>query len=345
MKTITPSEAESQLCERLFQVTRRVDPNVTALTGLCRLSGGANQETWSFTAQSPAGETPMILRRTMASGKPATSPEPAAMSTMALEACLLGHAASAGVAVPQVQTVLEPDDGIGDGFLMNFVAGETLGGRIVRDTAFTGARKVLAYQCGQALAAIHQIPVAPLPDLPVLTAIETIDGYLAQHRASGTLRPVFELAFQWLGNNLPSPPEQNVLVHGDFRNGNLIVGGKGLRAVLDWELAHLGDPMEDLGWLCVNSWRFGRTDLPVGGFGHRKDLIAGYEAGGGSVDIARVRFWEVLGCLKWGIMCQGMASAPPDGKPRRVERAAIGRRSSETEIDLLNLLAPCEGDK
>jgi aminoglycoside phosphotransferase (APT) family kinase protein len=129
-------------------------------------------------------------------------------------------------------------------------------------------------------------------------------------------------------------------VHGDFRNGNLMVGEDGLRAVLDWELAHWGDPMEDLGWLCVNSWRFGKLELPVGGFGTREQLFEGYAEGGGVVDAARVHYWEVFGTLKWGVICQSMAHAYLTGAERNVERAAIGRRASEAEIDLLMLLAP-----
>jgi aminoglycoside phosphotransferase (APT) family kinase protein len=130
------------------------------------------------------------------------------------------------------------------------------------------------------------------------------------------------------------------LVHGDFRNGNLMVGEDGLRAVLDWELAHLGDPMEDLGWLCVNSWRFGRHELPVGGFGTREQLFAGYVEAGGTLHADSVHYWEVFGTLKWGVICESMAMAYLRGAERNVERATIGRRASEAEIDLLCLLAP-----
>jgi aminoglycoside phosphotransferase (APT) family kinase protein len=88
----------------------------------------------------------------------------------------------------------------------------------------------------------------------------------------------------------------------------------------------------------VNSWRFG-APAPVGGFGEREDLFAGYEqAGGRRVDPERVRFWEILGTLKWGIMCMMMYGIFESGADRSVERAAIGRRASETEIDLLDLL-------
>jgi aminoglycoside phosphotransferase (APT) family kinase protein len=130
------------------------------------------------------------------------------------------------------------------------------------------------------------------------------------------------------------------LVHGDFRHGNLIIGSEGLRAVLDWELAHLGDPMEDLGWICVNSWRFGEIDKPVGGFGSREELFAGYEEAGRRVDPDRVKFWEVMGTLRWGVMCCGMMQRFRIGPDHSMERAMIGRRSSETEIDLLRLLVP-----
>ncbi len=130
-------------------------------------------------------------------------------------------------------------------------------------------------------------------------------------------------------------------MHGDFRHGNLMIGPDGIRAVLDWELAHLGDPMEDLGWICVNSWRFGVIDKPVGGFGTYEELFSGYEAASGiAVDAARVKFWEVMGTLRWGVMCVGMMQRFRLGPDHSMERAMIGRRSSETEIDLLRLLAP-----
>jgi aminoglycoside phosphotransferase (APT) family kinase protein len=151
---------------------------------------------------------------------------------------------------------------------------------------------------------------------------------------------VFELALRWLADNDPGPSKDVTLVHGDFRLGNLVVGPDGVRAVLDWELAHLGDPMEDLGWICVNSWRFGEIDKPVGGFGSREDLFAGYEEAGRKADPERVKFWEVMGTLRWGVMCCGMMRRFRTGPDHSMERAMIGRRASETEIDLLRLLAP-----
>ena len=203
-----------------------------------------------------------------------------------------------------------------------------------------GAREGLAHQCGEALARIHGIDVEALPALRRAPPAVELAHYEAQYRSHGLHKPVFELALQWLKTHGPTDSGRLGLVHGDFRNGNLIVGENGLRAVLDWELAHLGDPMEDLGWLCVNSWRYGRHELPVGGFGTREQLFAGYAEAGGVVDAARVHYWEVLGTLKWGVICQSMAQAYLTGAERTLERVAIGRRASEAEIDLLVLLAP-----
>ena len=151
-------------------------------------------------------------------------------------------------------------------------------------------------------------------------------------------RPVFELAISWLREN-PPPSSPPVLVHGDFRLGNLIVDKDGLAAVLDWELAHLGDAREDIAWLCVNSWRFGHSENRVGGFGQLGDLLSAYaDAGGPTFSAEEIDWWEILGSLKWGIMCMIMYEAYRSGADPSVERAAIGRRVSETEIDLLNLL-------
>jgi len=308
----------------------------TQIEGLKRLSGGASQETWAFDAIGPAGTQPLILRRTpggKALGKTGTA------VPLSTEAAVIARAAKAGVKVPEVKYVLNDGDGLGKGFVMARIEGETIARKILRDDAYAAARKKLAFQCGEAMAQVHSASVDGVEGLQELGLGPQLKTYLDLYDGLGEPHPVFELAFRWLEDNKPS--EQALgLVHGDFRNGNIIVGPDGLRAVLDWELCHFGDPMEDLGWICVNSWRFGESQNPVGGFGQYTDLFAGYEAaGGGTVDGPRVHYWEVFGTLKWGIMCMLMVSAFRSGVDRSVERAAIGRRASETEIDLLNLIA------
>jgi hypothetical protein len=152
---------------------------------------------------------------------------------------------------------------------------------------------------------------------------------------------MIDFAARWLLEHLPPPCEPR-LVHGDFRNGNLMMTPeRGVVAVLDWELAHLGDPVRDLGWLATNSWRFGRSDLEVGGFGTIDDMLAGYESASGvRIHPDHVKFWIAFGSFWWAVGCLTMAQAYRLGLDRSVERAAIGRRSSECQIDCVNLLIP-----
>jgi aminoglycoside phosphotransferase (APT) family kinase protein len=301
-----------------------------------RLSGGASQETWAVDAGAGGESEALILRR-----RPGGASAGSGMAIdLATEARLLGLAAQAGVPVAAVRHVLAPEDGLGSGYLMERLAGETIPRKVLRDAALAEVRPRLARQCGEILARIHAVPIESLPPLPVTPAAVQWRMYRDVYDGFDWPHPVFELAFRWIEERLPDAADaRETLVHGDFRHGNLMIGGDGVCGVLDWEIAHRGDPLEDLGWLCVNSWRFGNIDLPVGGFGVREDLFAGYEAASGHrVDPDRVRFWEVVGSLKWGIMCMMMLSVFERGIDRSVERAAIGRRASEAEIDLLALI-------
>jgi aminoglycoside phosphotransferase (APT) family kinase protein len=320
----------------LAAVIRRAVAGAEGIANLRRLSGGASQETWAFEATGPKLSQRLILRRA-----PGGDRQHEAAAGLETEARLMDLAGKAGIPEPPVIYVLHPEDGIGRGFIVGFVDGETLGRKIVRDAAFAEARKSLAFRCGEVLAAIHAIPLDQVPPLRHADAATRLDELHKRYLLGERPRPVFALAFEWLRHRLPKEPPAPRLVHGDFRNGNLIIGPDGLRAVLDWEIAHIGDPIEDLGWLCVGPWRFGGIDKPVGGFGTVDQLLAGYEAGGGGrIDPEQVRFWEVLGSLSWGVSCASMIQAIRSGVDRTAERAMIARRASEYEIDLLNLIAP-----
>jgi aminoglycoside phosphotransferase (APT) family kinase protein len=316
----------------LGAIMGRIAPGATAIAILGQLSGGASQELWRFDVVNGDRSIPAVLRR--ARGGARVSPAAVGPET---EAQLMSAAHSGGVPVPPVLYVLAPEDGLGRGFVAGFVEGETLGGRIVKTEALASARAVLARQCGQILARIHALDANEFPGLRRFTPAALLDEWQDAYRATEAPRPVFELAFRWLRQNCPSASGSPHLVHGDFRNGNLIVGPEGVRAVLDWELAHAGDPMEDLGWLCVNSWRFGAMERTVGGFGELNDLFAGYEAEGGVADFSWITWWEMFGTLRWGVMCAGMPRAFREFD-RTVERAVIARRASEAEIDLMRLL-------
>ena len=305
----------------------------TRIEDLRPLSGGASAETWHFDALCGDERHELILRLSPPGGK-----KDKVRLDRQTEARLLKAAEQCGVPVPPILFILDEDDGIGPGYAMQRVEGETIAQKILRGDEYAGARDMMARQCGTILTGIHAVDTDLLPPLKKQAAEAGVKQLYAFYDAFGEKHPVFEFALRWLVDNVPGGTELR-LVHGDFRNGNFIVGPEGIRSVLDWELAHLGDPMEDLGWLCVNSWRFGNIDKPVGGFGTREDLFAGYEeAGGMPVDPVSVHFWEVYGTLKWGIVCIVQAFTHLMGAKRSVELAAIGRRTSETEIDLLNLL-------
>lgn len=324
------------LRDRLLDPLRRAIPDVRDIENLRRLSGGASRESWAFDAVTPAGHESLILRR-MPEGAEAAAPETSLAPDVEAELQIMAE--RAGVPVAPVRLILTQEDDLGAGYVMDRIGGETIARRILRDEVYAGIRPALAAQCGEILARIHAIPTGPLAaHLQEMPAAAELARYRDIHDGFGEPLPVFETAFKWLAARLPEEGALHV-VHGDFRNGNFIVGEHGIRAVLDWELAHLGDPAEDLAWLCIPSWRFGEIDKPVGGFGTREDLLAAYEkAGGAPVEPERLRFWEVFGTLKWGIMCQMLSHAHLDGHVRSVERAAIGRRVSETEIDLLRYL-------
>jgi aminoglycoside phosphotransferase (APT) family kinase protein len=310
---MSPADPTADLAEALATLV-----DVSEVTGLVRLSGGASRETWRFSADG----RPLILQRQRGGD----------IRDMGIEADVVRAAGAAGMPVPTLIAAGQgADSPLGGSFMvLTAVEGETIARKILRDTEFAGARPVLAAQLGRALAQLHAVPTDVVPRLVVA---DQLQQYRQQLDVLGEPHPTFELAFRWLEQHRPAPAALAV-VHGDFRLGNVIVGPDGLRAVIDWELAHLGDPMEDLGWLCVKAWRFG-SHLPVAGVGEYEQLFAAYEeAGGAPVDRAAAHWWEVLGTLKWGIMCIGQANAHLSGLARSHELAAIGRRVCENEHDL-----------
>lgn len=302
-----------------------------SIVALRRLSGGASQETWAFELDDGR---PLILRRKPAGASSTTG----TVNPLATEAALIRAATVQGAPVPEVLYVSEPDSDIGEAYVMAAIDGETLGKRIAQGEAFAAVRPKLAWQCGEALARIHAIPLEGLPELATSSALDELNKYETAYRNLGARRPILEAAFKWLKDRAP-PLDRPVMLHGDFRNGNIMFQPEaGVAAILDWELVHIGDPAEDMGWLCTASWRFGGAK-PVGGFGDYADLLAGYEAAGGApIPLERVLYWQMLGSLKWGVMCEGMYSSYANGSDTSVERPMIGRRTSECEIDLMALL-------
>jgi aminoglycoside phosphotransferase (APT) family kinase protein len=329
MTRLDPTQAEGHAA--LEAVLVRGGAFRVAVERVIPLSGGASSATYAVDAVRGGAPWPLILQcAALEAGTLARS----------TQAALQMRAGARGVAVAPVVAVLAPDDRLGDGFVMERIEGESLAPRWLRLPEYAAAREAMTAQCAAALARLHAIPIAEVADLelapssPAASREALYQGY----RSYGVDVPVFDLAFAWCAERLPDEPASAV-VHGDFRSGNFIVGPEGLRAVLDWELAHLGHPLMDLAWLCCGTWRFGQWRLPVGGFGRREELIAAYEAAGGRrVDRPLLAALELFASLRWGVMCLQMAHAHLSGALPSVERAAIGRRVSETEADILHIL-------
>ena len=327
---MTGEEREGRLSAGLATVLSERCGTPVEVTDVLRLSGGASRETWSFVARRPGGvDRPLVVQRERAGGIRTGG-------GMAPEGRLLRAAAPAGVPVAEVVATDDGGDELGAPFIvMERVEGETIPRRLLRDPGFEGARPLIARQAGAALAAVHRIDPDEVEGLHEQDQVEQFRELLD---ALGEPHPAFELGLRWLDAHRPAVGGRAV-VHGDFRTGNLVVGPEGLRAVLDWELAHLGDPVEDLGWFCVRAWRFGSPHR-AGGFGPVQELLDGYVAAGGRpVPVEALRWWEAMGTLKWGVMCIVQAAAHLSGASRSVELAAIGRRTAENEEDLLELVA------
>lgn len=322
--------------ENLPKIAERVFGAKAELANAHRLSGGASAETWAFGIEKSGSITPYILRK----GQGAKAEADERLSARD-EASIIMASQKSGAKVPDIIHICDDEDGIGEAYIMSFLEGETLGARIARKPEFESVRDHLAAECGSAIAAIHKVSLEGLPQgLETIYALDELTKYRAIYDEAGCERPVLELAFKFLEKRAPKEATPRLL-HGDFRNGNIIVHPeKGLQAVIDWELAHLGDPASDLGWICVNSWRFGRPENPVGGFGQYDQMLEAYLKAGGdeSVTLERVQYWEMLGSLKWGVMTQMMYMSFKNGMNRSVERPMIGTRTSETEIDLINLM-------
>lgn len=328
------------LQQRVEAMARRHLGATGPITDLQVLTAGANKGTWSFRAPVAAGSAAFILQRQAPSGAP--DPEagpddwvPHLDGTQEFQVVLAADAAD--VPVPRVRHILQPQDGLGEGAVTDRIDGETIPARVLKQPELAAARGRMAGQCGRILAAIHRVPPGGLPVLRDFGARETLALFERTIDALGLPVPPLELALRWARERLPRHARRT-LVHGDFRTGNFIVGPEGIRAVLDWEIAHVGDPMEDLGYLCMRTWRFGGAG-PVGGFGAREDLFAAYEkASGLAVDREDARFWEVVGAIRWALGCLRRAHAWRHQRERKLEFAAVGRRIEEPVYDLLNVI-------
>jgi aminoglycoside phosphotransferase (APT) family kinase protein len=338
--------AGEPLADLLAPGARERFGDAAAIERIERLVGGASGELWGFDVVDAAGARhALVLRRdpvAAGEGQGAGGVSGADDRTgRVLELAILGAAHAHGVPVPEPLWAIAGNAEGGGGYVMTRLGGEAIPRRLLRDERFATARERLVGQLAAAAAATHAVPLDAIPGLshpdgdPAAAAIAALEAELDR---IGEPHPALELGLRWLRSNLPDPATP-ALVHGDFRLGNVLVDEDGLAGLLDWELCHAGDPAEDLGWLCIRSWRFGNDDRPAAGLGTRAELLAAYRAAGGrTVTADDLRFWEVYGNVRWGVICLVQADVHLSGVQRSLERAAIGRRTCEPEWDLLAMI-------
>jgi aminoglycoside phosphotransferase (APT) family kinase protein len=312
-----------------------------AESNIARIPGGASRETWSFDVRwSENGTT--VERSYIARRDP-----PASLldSNNDLEFELYTALAETEVPAPRVHWIEREGKAIERPFyIMERLPGATDARTLATSPEYADVRMDIARQKATVLARIHALDIATVPSLDVPPAGESpamheIERWERTMRAD-TLepQPVLEFAFNWLKRHLPPPPGRLALVHGDYRTGNFLYDKERITGILDWEMAHAGDPIEDIGWVVMKSWRWAGDDR-VGGLCDRADFVRMYEdAGGVKVDLETLKFWEVFSNVKFAIIFITGTKAIVEGKTPDLLLAVTGFIQPGLEVELLELI-------
>lgn len=300
-----------------------------AVERMALLSGGAIQQNWALDV---SGGRAWVLRTDNAATL-------AVSHGRAQEYALLRAAFAAGVTVPEPLFLCEDAAVTGAPFfIMRRVAGIAAAHRVVKSETLGGGREACVCALGRELARIHTI-TPPRADLAFLGAPpdDPCRAFVAEQRAAldrqRMPRPVLEWGLRHLERTAP-PPVPPVLVHNDFRTGNLMLDERGVTAVLDWEFTVWSDPHADLGWLCAKCWRFGNDAQEAGGIGPRAALYEGY----GAVEDARVRWWELAAHIRWASIAVDQAERHISGVERSLELALTGHMVPGLEWEILRMV-------
>jgi aminoglycoside phosphotransferase (APT) family kinase protein len=312
------------------------------------LAGGASQQAWAVDIALDDGEKlELVMRRDMGGVLNF------ATLSRASEFAVIGAAYASGVPAPRPYFTPAEIDGK-QAFFMERVPGEAVGRRVVSEPSLAAARALLPAQLARALAAIHRVdydaaglvPLLQQPPPGCSAASVEIERLYRELDSIDEAHPALELALRWCALNEPARETSTTLIHGDFRIGNVLVDETGLRAVLDWEFAHIGDPHEDVAWLCVRAWRFGQTTLEAGGIAGRETWLRAYEeASGRAIDRARIAYLEILGNVKWAVGCGMQARRHLSGLEPSIELASLGRLAAEMEFEALRGIAAFEATR
>jgi aminoglycoside phosphotransferase (APT) family kinase protein len=306
-----------------------------------RIPGGASRETWSCDARwvedGEVREQGLIVR---------ADPEASLLeSNRDMEFRVYQALQGSGIPVPRVYWDEADSAWLGRRFfVMERLDGETAP-QALMTSRWQPLHQTIGRQLAEHLARLHAVDwracgldFLGVPETTRDCAVREVD------RWEGILRkdalepqPVLNLAIRWLRRHLPES-QRVALLHGDYRTGNYLYGDDGIRAFLDWEMAHLGDPLEDVGWTAIRYWRYGGTEK-VGGVIDREEFFRRYEAAGGArVDREAVHFWEVLGNVKMAVISLTGARSYCDRRTHDTVMAYVGRNMPRLEAEIMELV-------
>lgn len=278
------------------------------VTNLSRIPGGASRETWMFDAawdsESGPGSQAFVLRK----DPPASLLETDRETEYAFYSSFWGTA----VPVPRMRW-LEPDASIlgGPFFIMDRILNVEGNTRAPQAPPFLAVQAEIARNMYEILAAIatfewqgsplSKVAEAPTAETAWKKELDHWEGIITKQELSP--QPVMRAAIRWLRANPPPPAQRISVVHGDYRVGNFLFREDGsIHGIVDWEMAHLGDPIEDLAWSFNESWQWAKDGRP-GGIVDKATATAHWErASGLKADPAALYWWEVFCHVK----CQGI---------------------------------------
>jgi aminoglycoside phosphotransferase (APT) family kinase protein len=297
----------AEMAERILAFLKHQLPAAhgIAVTGLRRVSGGVSTENWLFdatwTQDGSGAREELVLRCASANEIVEASRED--------EFLLLQALAADGLPAPRAYWMDRSGEWIGrPAMVLERRPGRTERGMLGEKNSLglnQASRVGIARQMADALIAIHAIDVDRIPHLrladerPAATRqLHMLQAAVARDELDR--EPELVLAALWLGDHLPPVPVRESIVHGDYRPANVLVKEDKITGVLDWELAHRGDPAEDLGWYLASVYRHEHF---IPGAWSPQDFLDRYAEGtGSSVDPAAVRFWAVFAVYKLAII-------------------------------------------
>lgn len=305
--------ATSTLTSGLRAYLRKQLDTRLEVADLRRLAGGASHETWAFDVvfvDDPRPPLALVLRRNFC--------HDLIESKLETEYALLEALYHLGQPVPRPRAIGSEIEDMGPPFMIVERAAGTDLRKALADSAASPDRKQLAHTLVAQQAAIHAIPwrtaLGEIVSAPHDPSAHELERWVATiNKLPAAASPLLTAAIAWLRAHPPAAREP-YLVHGDFKTNNLVWSDAGGVTILDWEMAHLGDPVEDIAWTML--WDT-RDDL-VGGLLSRADYLAAYaEASGSAVEPERLFFWEVFALVKLAaIFIAGITPAGDDAPPR-----------------------------